>query len=286
MAYSMGHRQAVAWAYDECGSSAGVAEDFGCSASRARRLTRHGRGRGTLEPTSTAHHAGLRTYDDADGRAIRERTRVRADATPAEVAAALGEPAGTTAVSRTLERPGPPPGERVVSFVPHGHWKMISTVAAMTTRGVAAGASSAGATDTDTSVASVADALVHAPRPGDAAVTGNLAPHKAPAVRRLTEAAGATLLPLPPYSPDFSPTGTAFSKAKGVLRSMASGPRRGSSTPPGSPSPASRPKTHTTTSRTAAMGYDGLVALRPRDRRARRSSPVSSRTASPRGGTA
>ena len=114
-----------------------------------------------------------------------------------------------------------PPGERVVSYVPHGHWKVVSTIAAMTTRGMVASCSFDGATDTDTFVAFVEDALVKALRPGDVVVMDNLAPHKAPAVRRLIETAGAMLLRLPPYSPDFNPIEMAFSKAKGVLRSMA-----------------------------------------------------------------
>ena len=114
-----------------------------------------------------------------------------------------------------------PPGERVVAFVPAGHWKVISTIAAMTTRGVVASASFDGATDTDTFVAFTRDALVPVLRVGDVVVMDNLAPHKAPAVRQAIEAAGATLLLLPPYSPDLNPIEMAFSKVKGVLRSMA-----------------------------------------------------------------
>lgn len=113
------------------------------------------------------------------------------------------------------------PGERVVSYVPHGHWKVISTIAAMTTRGIVASASFDGATDTDTFVAFTRHALTPVLRKGDVVVMDNLAPHKAPAVRRLIEDAGARLLLLPPYSPDFNPIEQAFSKVKSVLRSMA-----------------------------------------------------------------
>ena len=46
MAYSMDYRRAVARAYDECGSSAEVAEQFGYSESWVRRLIqRAARGR-------------------------------------------------------------------------------------------------------------------------------------------------------------------------------------------------------------------------------------------------
>lgn len=104
MAYSMDYRRAVARAYDGGGSSTEVAKTFGCSASWVRRLIQHRRDRGTLEPKSTAHHADLRRYDDTDEVAIRELIRVRPDATLAEVAKALGKPAGTSTIGRTLRR--------------------------------------------------------------------------------------------------------------------------------------------------------------------------------------
>ena len=42
--------------------------------------------------------------------------------------------------------------------------------------------------------------------------------HKSKRVRRLIEQAGATLLFLPPYSPDLNPIEEAFSKLKAALR--------------------------------------------------------------------
>jgi transposase-like protein len=41
MTYAMEFRRVVAAAYDECGSSADVAEQFGCSESWVRRLIRN-----------------------------------------------------------------------------------------------------------------------------------------------------------------------------------------------------------------------------------------------------
>ena len=58
-------------------------------------------------------------------------------------------------------------------------------------------------------------------RPGDMVVMDNLSSHKAPAVRAAIERAGATLLFLPPYSPDFNPIEQAFSKLKAHLRKAA-----------------------------------------------------------------
>jgi transposase len=55
-------------------------------------------------------------------------------------------------------------------------------------------------------------------RPGDIV---NLSSHKGPKVRALVEAAGAALLFLPPYSPDFNPIENAFAKLKALLRKAA-----------------------------------------------------------------
>jgi transposase len=58
-------------------------------------------------------------------------------------------------------------------------------------------------------------------KPGDIVVMDNLGSHKCPAVRVAIEAAGATLLYLPPYSPDFNPIENAFAKLKALLRKAA-----------------------------------------------------------------
>ncbi len=57
--------------------------------------------------------------------------------------------------------------------------------------------------------------------PGDIVVMDNLSSHKGPRVRAMIEAAGASLLYLPPYSPDFNPIENAFSKIKALLRKAA-----------------------------------------------------------------
>src|SRR5215211_6137600 len=55
-------------------------------------------------------------------------------------------------------------------------------------------------------------------RRGQIVVMDNLQVHKIKRVRDLVEGAGAEVLFLPPYSPDFSPIEEAFSKVKGILR--------------------------------------------------------------------
>ena len=126
----------------------------------------------------------------------------------------------TTQMQRTHGRA--PRGQRVVAKVPHGHWKVLSTAAAMTaTRGIVCSATFDGATDTDTFLAFVGDALVPSLRPGQVVVMDNLSPHKHPRVRELVERAGCRLLYLPPYSPDLNPIEQAIAKVKSVLRKLA-----------------------------------------------------------------
>ena len=58
-------------------------------------------------------------------------------------------------------------------------------------------------------------------KPGDIVVMDNLPAHKVSGAREAIEAAGASILFLPPYSPDFNPIEEAFSKNKAILRKAA-----------------------------------------------------------------
>jgi transposase len=58
-------------------------------------------------------------------------------------------------------------------------------------------------------------------KPGDIVVLDNLSAHKVPGIREAIEAAGAKLLYLPPYSPDFNPIEQLFAKLKASLRKAA-----------------------------------------------------------------
>lgn len=131
----------------------------------------------------------------------------------------LDEFGATTTMQRTHGRAAP--GERVVTKVPHGHWKMISTIAAMNLNGIVASGSFDGATDTELFVAFVHDALLPILKPGQVVVMDNLPAHKSPQIDQLVESVGARVLRLPPYSPDFNPIEMAISKVKTVLRKLA-----------------------------------------------------------------
>jgi transposase len=58
-------------------------------------------------------------------------------------------------------------------------------------------------------------------RPGDLVVMDNLPAHRVAGGREAIEARGASLLYLPPYSPDFNPIERAFAKLKALLRQAA-----------------------------------------------------------------
>ena len=130
----------------------------------------------------------------------------------------LDEFGATTNMTRTRGRG--PVGERVVCKTPHGHWKILSTIAAMTVRGMLCSGTFDGATDADTFVAFVREGLVPLLKPGQVVVMDNLPAHRPSVIDDLVEAAGAYVLRLPPYSPDFNPIEMAISKVKALLRKL------------------------------------------------------------------
>ena len=131
----------------------------------------------------------------------------------------LDEFGAATNMTRSYARA--PRGQRAVCKVPQGHWKVISTIAALTTRGILCSASFEGATDGELFVTFVREALVPSLTPGQVVVLDNLGAHKLSAVWKLVEQAGCLLLPLPPYSPDYNPIENAISKIKSLLRKLA-----------------------------------------------------------------
>ena len=112
-------------------------------------------------------------------------------------------------------------GRRCRAPIPHGHWKTTAVTAGLTARGLIAPWLLDGPMDGEAFQVYIDAVLVPELRPGDIVVMDNLPSHKAPGVRQSIDAAGATLLFLPPYSPDFNPIELAFSKLKAHLRKAA-----------------------------------------------------------------
>jgi transposase len=112
-------------------------------------------------------------------------------------------------------------GERLRAGIPHGHWKTTTFVAGLRLTGMVAPLVLDGPINREAFQAYVNQVLVPELMPGDIVVMDNLGSHKGPAVRDAIEAVGATLLYLPPYSPDFNPIENAFAKLKALLRKAA-----------------------------------------------------------------
>ena len=114
-----------------------------------------------------------------------------------------------------------PKGKRLRVGVPYGHWKTTTFIGALTLRGFIAPFVIDGAVDRLAFETYVEKVLVPELRKGDVVIMDNLPGHKGPRVRQMIEAAGASLLYLPPYSPDFNPIENAFAKLKALLRKAA-----------------------------------------------------------------
>jgi transposase len=130
----------------------------------------------------------------------------------------VDESGANTAMTRTHGRA--PRGQRVYGAVP-GRWETVTLICGLRSSGVTAPAVFEHATATTTFESYVEQVLVPELRRGDVVIWDNLKPHKAAAVRAAIEAAGARVIPLPPWSPDLTPIEEMISKVKGALRSAA-----------------------------------------------------------------
>jgi transposase len=112
-------------------------------------------------------------------------------------------------------------GERLVDYAPHGAWKTVTFVGALRQRGMTAPFVIEGAMNGPMFLAYVKQCLVPTLRRGETVLMDNLPVHKVAGVAEAIEAAGATLIYLPKYSPDLNPIELAFSKLKAHLRKAA-----------------------------------------------------------------
>jgi len=114
-----------------------------------------------------------------------------------------------------------PKGERCRASIPHGHWKTTTFVAGLRLSGMTVPCVLDGPMTGAAFLAYVEQMLAPTLNAGDIVIMDNLPAHKAGGVRAAIEAVGATLLYLPPYSPDFNPIEMAFAKLKALLRGVA-----------------------------------------------------------------
>jgi transposase len=109
-------------------------------------------------------------------------------------------------------------GDRLLSKVPHGHWRTLTFLAALRCDRIDAPCVIDGPINGDSFRAYVEQLLLPTLKPGDIVIIDNLGSHKAKAIRSILRSAGAKLFFLPPYSPDLNPIEQVFAKLKTLLR--------------------------------------------------------------------
>ena len=157
--------------------------------------------------------------DRARVQAARAAFRAWAQTIAAERLVCLDESGANLAMGRS--HAWWPRGQELIEPRPRNWGDNLSLVGAMRLEGWVTLATAWGAITTPRFVAWVRRHLVRHLRPGDIVVLDNLAAHKAPHVRTLIEAAGATVKFLPPYSYDFNPIEPGWALVKKRIRAVA-----------------------------------------------------------------
>ncbi len=105
--------------------------------------------------------------------------------------------------------------------MPHGHWQTTTFLAALRHDAITAPLVVDGPINGAVFLAYVEQMLAPTLTPGDIVFIDNLSSHKVKGVREAIEAAGASLLYLPSYSPELNPIEQVFAKLKALLRKAA-----------------------------------------------------------------
>ncbi len=113
-----------------------------------------------------------------------------------------------------------PVGQRLVAARPQGHYHTSTLIAGVRLSGPRAPWVFEGAMDGEMCLAWLRQGLVPTLHAGDWVILDNLATHKVAGVREAVAGAGARLVYLPPYSPDFNPIENLWSKIKEILRHL------------------------------------------------------------------
>lgn len=97
-------------------------------------------------------------------------------------------------------------GQRIREATPSGHWRTVTMLGAISSKGWQATMTIAAPTDEEVFLAYLRDVLCPTLRPGQVVVMDNLSAHKVNGVAEAIEAALADILYLPPYSPTSTPS--------------------------------------------------------------------------------
>ena len=111
-------------------------------------------------------------------------------------------------------------GQRLHASAPCGRWATTTMIGSIRLDGSCECMTVNGATNTEVFRLYVEQFLAPALRPGDVVIMDNLSAHKNQQTLALIEEVGASVVFLPPYSPDFNPIEMMWSKVKNSLRSL------------------------------------------------------------------
>jgi len=114
-----------------------------------------------------------------------------------------------------------PRGQRLIGYAPYGHWQTTTFIAGLRHDRIVAPMVLDGPINGRTFRAYVEQFLAPTLQPEDIVFADNLGSHKVAGVREAIEARGATLMFVPPYSPDQNPIEQAIAKLKALLRKAA-----------------------------------------------------------------
>jgi transposase len=109
-------------------------------------------------------------------------------------------------------------GGRLIEAVPGGRWETNTLVQAIALDGTRAAMVLDGPIDSISFQGFCKWLLAPALHAGDIVIMDNLSSHKSAQAVQAIEAAGATVVYLPPYSPDLNPIENVFSKVKQLIR--------------------------------------------------------------------
>ncbi len=111
-------------------------------------------------------------------------------------------------------------GERVNEGVPAGRYRTLTLLGAIDISGWVATMTLEAPTDGDVFLAYLEHVLCPKLKPGQIVVMDNLRAHKVDGVKELIQKTGASLLYLPPYSPDLNPIERCWAQVKQRLRTL------------------------------------------------------------------
>ena len=114
-----------------------------------------------------------------------------------------------------------PQGQRAYDNKPYNPGERVSVIGALALKGFLDCMTLEGTTNSNVFQVFVEKILVKCLWTGAVVVMDNLSAHKAAIIESLITQAGAKLIYLSPYSPDFNPIENCWSKLKAYLRSVA-----------------------------------------------------------------